>query len=100
MLLRGGSALTEVGLVGAAFKSNSFLRALDQEVPHQLVGQVAPCGGAGSTLETFTDSGERASPGPEIKDGAYPFCSAAKQTEEAWPPSWPARTPPGTSGCP
>lgn len=39
--------LTEVGLVGAALQPHAPRGALDQEVPHQLAGQVAGCGGHG-----------------------------------------------------
>lgn len=33
--------LTKVWLIGAAFQTNTFLGALNQEVSYQLVGQVA-----------------------------------------------------------
>lgn len=36
-------SLTKVRFIGAAFQANSFLRALNQEVPHQLIGQVPHC---------------------------------------------------------
>lgn len=43
--------LTKVRLIGAAFKSNSFLRALYQEMSHQLIGHVSYCRDTESTFQ-------------------------------------------------
>lgn len=42
--------LTKVRLIGAAFKTNSFLCALYQEVSHQLIGHVSYCRNTQSKL--------------------------------------------------